>query len=221
MEIFDLKASIRKESKKGPARRLRQQGMLPAVFYGPKAGSLLLSLNSSDLMKLRKQKAENMFIKLIIDDGGKKVEKLSMIKELQIEPVSRSFVHADFYEISMDHELTLEIPVHFVGKPVGVENGGELQHVKREIKVSCLPSKLPEFIEMDISALDIGDSLKVKDIAPIAGVTVLDHEDASVVTVTAVRVAKVTTEEAAAAEAAEAVEGGEVKAEEKEKEKES
>ncbi|MBI4634141.1 MAG: 50S ribosomal protein L25/general stress protein Ctc [Deltaproteobacteria bacterium] len=217
MEICDLKASIRKESKKGPARRLRQQGMLPAVFYGRGSASLLLSLSSSDLLKLRKQKAENVFIKLIIDDGGKKVEKLSMIKELQIEPVSRSFVHADFYEISMDHELTLDIPLHFVGTPIGVENGGELQHVKRELRVSCLPTKLPEFIEMDISSLDIGDSFKVKDIAAIEGVTVLDHEDASVVTVTAIRVAKVTTEEAVVEETGETAEGGEVKAEEKEK----
>lgn len=215
MEICDLKASIRKKSKKGPARRLRQQGMLPAVFYGRGTDSILLSLNSSDLMKLRKQKAENVFIKLIIDDGGKKVEKLSMIKELQVEPLSRSFVHADFYEISMDHELTLDIPLHFVGKPVGVENGGELQHVKREIRVSCLPTKLPEFITVDISGLDIGDSLRVKDIAAIEGVTVLDLEEASVATVTAIRVAKVTTEEAAAEGTGETVEEGEAKTDEK------
>ncbi len=218
MEICDLKASIRKDSKKGPARRLRQQGMLPAVFYGRGSRSLLLTLSSSDLMKLRKQKAENVFIKLIIDDGGKKIEKLSMIKELQVEPLSRAFLHADFYEISMDHELTLEIPLHFVGKPVGVENGGELQHVKRELRVSCLPTKLPDFIEVDISGLDIGDSFKVKDIAPIDGVTVLDHGDASIAAVTAVRVTKVTAEEeaAAAAETGEPAESGEAKADEKE-----
>ncbi len=216
MEICDLKASIRKESKKGPARRLRQRGLLPAVFYGRGSDSLLLTLNSSDLMKLRKQKAENVFIKLIIDDGGKKIEKLSMVKELQVEPLSRSFLHADFYEISMDHELTLDIPLRFMGKPVGVENGGELQHVKRELRVSCLPTKLPEFIEVDISALDIGDSFKVRDIAAIDGVTVLDHEDASIATVTAVRAAKVTTEEAVAGEPGETAESGESKADEKE-----
>ena len=138
---------------------------------------------------------------MIIDDGGKKIEKLSLIKELQVQPLTGKFYHADFYEVDLKHKLTFEVSLRYIGKSIGVENGGELQHIKREIKVSCLPANLPDHIDVDVSALDIGDSFKVKELKLADGITVLDPPDAAVAAVAMIKVVKATPEEEAAAAA--------------------
>ena len=213
MEAIELKACVRKETGKGPARRFRQEGLIPAVFYGRGEEAIHLSVNAADLLKIIKTKKENIFIKLLIE-GEKHLEKLSLIKELQIEPVSRRYRHADFYEIRMDHKLTVDIPLRFVGAPIGVQNGGELQHLKRELKVSCLPSVLPDFIDIDVSGLDIGNSIKIQDIKVPEGVEVLDPGDVGVAMVAFVKVSVPQPEEAAEGEAAAPAEGKEAAKEE-------
>jgi len=204
MEATELKACIRNTSGKGPARRFRKEGLIPAVFYGRGEEAIHLSVNAAELLKIIRAKKENVFIKLLID-GEKNLEKLSLIKELQIEPVSRRFYHADFYEVRMDHRLTLDVPLHFAGIPVGVVNGGELQHLKRDLKITCLPSVLPDFIEIDVTGLEIGDSIKVQDILVPEGITVLDPGDVGVAMVAIVKVSVPQVEEAV--EGAAAVEG--------------
>ena len=201
MEITELAVQVRKEQKKGPARRLRQQGFVPAIFYGRSAENILLAVNNKELLKLHKDKKDHSFIKLIIDDGGNKTEKLSLIKELQVQPLTGKFYHADFYEIDMKHKLTFEVSLRYIGKCIGVENGGELQHIKRDLKVSCLPANLPDHIDVDVSTLDIGDSFKVKELKLPEGITVLDPPDAAVAAVAVIKVAKATPEEEAAAAA--------------------
>ena len=194
MEVTELNARIREVAGKGYSRRFRSDGLLPAVFYGPGTETILLTVGIADLTNLRK-KAENTFIRLIINDQVNRLEKLSILKELQIEPVSRRYIHADFYEISMDHKMTFDIPVHLSGKSIGVIEGGELHHLKRELKVSCLPAMRPEFIAVDISGLQIGNSFKVQDIAPIEGATILDTDDVVIATVSVMKVVKQATEE--------------------------
>jgi large subunit ribosomal protein L25 len=212
MEVTDLAAQVRKEQKKGPARRLRQTGFVPAIFYGRSAENILLAVKNDALVKIHKDKKDHAFIKLIIDDGGKeKIEKLSLIKELQVQPLTGKFFHADFYEVDMKHKLTVEVSLRFIGKPIGVENGGELQHIKREVKVSCLPSNLPDHIDVDVAALDIGDSIKVRELTIPEGITILDLPDSAVAAVAVIKIAKIeepvveeaVTEEGAAAEGAE------------------
>ena len=198
MEINELNALVRVATGKNHARRLRKAGMIPAVFYGPGTQGMLLDVNAADLMTLRK-KEEKSFIKLIIAGQDSKLEKLAVLKELQIEPLSRRLVHADFYEITMDHTFTFEIPIHFSGKPKGVDEGGELHLLKRELRVSCLPGVRPEFVAADISGLLIGDSFKVHDLAPTDGVIVLDSEDTVIATLAAQKVAVKTEGEAVAA----------------------
>ncbi|HVO66833.1 MAG TPA: 50S ribosomal protein L25/general stress protein Ctc [Syntrophales bacterium] len=187
MEISELKANRRKDIGKGVARRLRKDGFVPAVVYGSKAETILLSVNSAELTKILKGKEENVFINLQVNNG-KKMEKFTLIKELQIEPVSGKFLHIDFFEIDKNQSITLDIPIHFIGTAVGVETGGDLHHIKRDIKVSCLFSVLPEFIEVDVSGLNIGDSIKLLDIKLPEGVTVLDPEDTIIASVTAPKV---------------------------------
>ncbi len=212
MEITDLAAQVRKEQKKGPARRLRQQGFVPAIFYGGNTENIQLAVKSSDLSKLYKEKKNHSFIKLMIDDGGLKQEKLSLIKELQRQPLTGKYYHADFYEVDMKKKLTFDVTLNFTGKCIGVENGGELQHIKREVKVLCLPTELPDFIEVDITAIEIGHSIKVKDIKVAEGLTLVDPPDAAVVSVAAVKAVKAVAAEGAPAEGAAAVPAAPAKA---------
>jgi large subunit ribosomal protein L25 len=219
MEITDLTAQVRKEQKKGPARRLRQQGLVPAIFYGRSAENILLAVKNAELIKLHKDRKDHAFIKLIIDDGGpKKIEKLSLIKELQVQPLTGKFYHADFYEVDVTKKLTFEVSLHFTGKAIGVENGGELQRIKHEVKISCLPTDLPDSIEVDVTALEIGHSIKVKDITVAEGITLVDPPDSAVVSVAAIKVAKVEAVEEVPAEGAAAAEAPAAE-EKKEKEK--
>jgi large subunit ribosomal protein L25 len=206
MEATELNAVTRTETGKGPARRFRKEGLIPAVFYGRGNKAVHITVNATELQKLVKAKKENIFIKLLIK--GDKKRKLSLLKELQIEPVSRRFYHADFYEVRMDHKLTLDVPLRFAGIPVGVQNGGELLHLKRDLKVSCLPSDLPDFIEIDVTGLDIGNSVKVQDIPVPEGITVLDPGDVGVAIVSVMKIAVPEVEaEAEVAEGEAAAEG--------------
>jgi large subunit ribosomal protein L25 len=138
-------------------------------------------------MKILKGKEENIFINLLIGNG-RKMEKFTLIKELQIDPLSGKFLHVDFCEIDMEHAITVDVPIHFKGQAIGVENGGDLHHIRREIKVSCLFTVLPEFVEVDLSGLNIGDSIKVQEIKLPDGVNVLDPHDTIIASVTAPRV---------------------------------
>jgi len=182
MEARELKATVRKESGKAPARRLRRKGLVPAVLYGPGTETLSLSVNASDLKAVRKGTEDNLFIKLVIDDCGNQTEKTSLIKEIQFEPLTGIFFHADFYAVRMDHKLTFDVPIHFKGQPVGIEKGGELQHLKREVKVSCFPSVLPEFIAVDVTGLDLGDAILIRDLCLPESIQCVDAEDIALVT---------------------------------------
>ena len=211
MEVTDLAAQVREEQKKGPARRLRQKGFVPAIFYGRSAENILLTVRNDELVKLHKDKKDHAFIKLIIDDGKKKMEKLSLIKELQVQPLTGKLYHVDFYEVDEKRKITMEVSLRFVGKAIGVENGGELQHIKREVKISCLPLNLPDHIDVDVTSLDIGDSVKVRDLKIAEGITILDRPDSAVAAVAVIRVAKIeepVKEEGAVEEGAEALAEG-------------
>ena len=186
MELIELKTKIRTTTGNGPARRLRMSGQIPAVLYGPKTETVPLSVDKSDLELLfKKGGIGQIVLNLVIQKNGETLTMPAMIKELQIHPVSRNFIHVDFYEIKMDQKITAKIPVITTGKAKGVELGGILQIVRREIEVECLPLAVPESIEIDISDLDIGDSIHVRDIKPEGEIEFLEEDDYTVVTVVA------------------------------------
>ncbi len=188
MEAIELKANIRKESGKGPARRLRAEGLVPAVLYGSGAESTMLYVNAADLIKIiRAEKGETGFIKIVIDDAGKKAEKISVLKELQKNTVTKTVVHADFYEIRMDRKLTRNVPIHIVGDAIGVEKGGELQQFKRDVKISVLPGQMPRHFDVDVTELAIGTSIHVRDLKLDEGIEILDAGNITIVTVSAKR----------------------------------
>jgi len=194
MKTIALNAQMREGLGKGNSRRLRSEGFVPAIFYGYQTEAIAIKVDSSELINtLIGERDEAVFVKLGIQSGkGKKLQKLSVIKDLQIDTINRKPVHVDFYEIRMDRTLTVDVPVIFSGTPVGVENGGELQQLRRTVKVSGLPSDLPESVEIDISDLDIGDSIKVDTIAVKEEVQILDSDDVAIVSVVPTRTSLIT-----------------------------
>ena len=184
MELIELKANIRATVGNGPARRLRQAGQIPAVLYGPKTESVLLSVNKSDLdLALKQGRSGQIILNLVVQDNGETYTRPAMIKELQLHPLSRNYLHIDFYEIDLDRKITLGIPIVTVGSSVGVERGGVLQIIRRELEVECLPFEVPESIQIDITDLDMGDSIHLEDISLDGDVELLGEPNLTVVTV--------------------------------------
>lgn len=207
MKQVTLSVRLREEKGKSAARKLRKNNQIPAIFYGPSREPLMLAVNLSDLRGVLKQAtSENILLDLRIRGDGERGTSLAMLKELQTEPTKDVYLHADFYEISMDKELTIDVPIVLANTPVGVTNGGILQHIKRELSVSGLPGKLIDALEVDVSGLDIGDSLHVQDIRLPEGVRPLDDGHLAVAVVAAPTVAPGAEGEELQAEAEEAVE---------------
>lgn len=163
MEIMNLKASPRKTVGNGPSKTLRRDGQIPAILYGPKTDPIKLVIDRQDLEPIFKSGAvAQKLLKLEIEGVGG--TKNVMIKELQKHPVSHNLLHLDFYEVTMDQKIKVMVPVVTTGKSAGVEMGGMLQIIRRELEVFCLPDQIPENITIDITDLDIGDSVHVEEV---------------------------------------------------------
>ena len=210
MDLIELKAKIRTTVGNGPARAMRRQGQIPAVLYGPETGTILLAVAVNDLEQLLKKGKSGQVVLNLVIQNGETSTRPAMIKELQTHPLSRNFLHVDFYEISMDRKINVNIPVVTTGKAKGVEDGGISQLIRRELEVLCLPFEIPEKIEIDISDLGIGDAIHVGDISLEGDIEFLDDAHFTVVTVLSPRVEEeVVEEEEEIEDAEEAAEEGE------------
>ncbi|NVM57514.1 MAG: 50S ribosomal protein L25/general stress protein Ctc, partial [Desulfobacterales bacterium] len=173
----------RKTIGKGPARALRRQGLTPAVLYGPRTESIPLTISPFDLDTIfRESRGEHVVLNLIVENDGT-WNKTAMIKEVQTAPVSGQYLHIDFYEISLEKKIVVKVPFELTGKSKGVERGGFLQQVSHELEISCLPMDIPGKIEVDVSNLDIGDSLHIHDIDVGEKIKLLAETDFTVATV--------------------------------------
>ncbi|MEA2040042.1 MAG: 50S ribosomal protein L25 [Thermodesulfobacteriota bacterium] len=215
MKQLVLTARVRENKGKGAARKLRRNNQIPAIFYGPESKPVMLVVDYPELKHIIKQgTGENMILDLEIQSDSATDTKKVTIKDLLFDPVKDTFLHADFYEISMDREITLPVSIHLINTPIGVTNGGILQHIRRELTISCLPDKLVNFLEIDVSGLDIGDSVHIRDIELPDGITSTEDTHLTV----AVLAAPTVKEEE---EEAEAIEEGIEEAEESESAAES
>lgn len=209
MEFLELKADKRESIGNGPARVLRREGKIPAVLYGPGKDSVNLSVSKNELEHVIKGRSiTHVIVDLLIRDD-KKSKRHAMIKELQTNPVTHDFLHVDFYEISMDRKIRVDVPVKAVGKSIGVEMGGILQIVRRELEVLCLPGEIPESFEIDITDLDIGDSFHVKDIPLTGNVEIPTEVNFTVLTIVSPKVEEMAAAEGEEAEGEAAEEGAE------------
>ena len=206
MEQLDLKAQVRKSAGKGTARSLRREGRIPAVLYGPKTDSIMLSIDTKEFEQIVKNANIGSVLLNLQIQNGQDSNRPAMIKELQTHPLSGAFLHIDFYEIDMQRKITVSVPVVTRGISAGVEEGGLLQIVRREIELFCLPTAIPESIEVDITDLTIGDSIHISEITLPSEVELPEDIDFTVVTVLAPKVEEEPVEEEELEEGEEAAE---------------
>ncbi len=208
---INLDAEVRTQGGKGVARKLRKAGKIPAVLYGPKNDPVSLSVNAHDFNKvLIKAEGEQVIFTLRLDGD----ERLALIKEMQRHPVNDSVRHIDFYSISVEDKVEVEVSIKPVGKAKGVEiGGGVLEMIQRTITIRCLPLAIPKEIEVDISDLDVGDAIHISDLTPPEGVEFTEPPETTLITVVG---ATVQAEEVEEEEELEEAEGAEEAATEEE-----
>lgn len=169
MEKFTLDSQERKPASKGEMKKLRASGKIPAILYGDMA-NMSLTVDAVKFTTLLKRAGHNVIISINMPD---KTSKTVLIKDIQKNVISRELSHIDFYQISMKKKIELSIPVMLIGEAPGVKSGGVLSHIVRELKVKCLPADIPEKITVDISKLEIGNTVLVKDLAVPKNVDIL------------------------------------------------
>lgn len=201
MERLQVKATLRDSKKKGAARKIRAQGDIPGVVYGADMEPLTLKVNQHDFDKaLKGSEITNVLIDLEIE--GKETLPV-MLRDFQVDILKRFFTHVDFQKIDLKKKIKLEIPVHLVGKAPGVKEGGILEHSRRTLEVRCLPTAIPDAIDVDVSHLDIGDTIHLTDLKLPEGVEMISAADvtiAAVVEPKEEKIEEVVAEEGAPAE---------------------
>jgi large subunit ribosomal protein L25 len=210
MKQFKLNVISRPEIGRGPARRLRKSGRIPASLYGKK-GARSISVLTDDFRRLNKQAAGSAAMIELLDDEGKK--HLALIQETHIDPITDGFLHIDFHEVEQNETFTATVPVQITGEEtsIGVRNESGLidQHVY-ELEIRCKPADLPEAIVLDVTDLHVGDGIHLRDVSAPSGVELFGDPDTLIVACAGSRIAKVAgstadaEDEAAAVETAEA-----------------
>ncbi len=180
-ESVIFKGTKREATGKGVARKLRSRGYLPGVVYGPDLPAIPFSLEAkgSTMNTLKGEWSEAKLYDLALEDKNLKV----IIKDVQTDPVTLDVLHVDFYAVTFGKLMSLMIPLKFQGEPIGVKKGGVIEYLVDEIEVECLPKNIPEELYMDISGLDIGDTLFIRDVQLPEGVALKDDPSQPVATV--------------------------------------
>lgn len=195
MEILELKGKMRERTGKEVCRKLRREGLIPAVVYG-KSVPVSITVQVKPLLQILKEAGENAIVRLSLEGEDQNTRQV-IVRELQIHPVKRAPLHADFYEISMDREIEVEVPIRTIGKPEeAIREGALVSLLMKEVRVECLPTRIPEWIEVDVSSLSEGDVLHVKDLRAPEGVRLLHDPDEVLLTVSTMKEEEVAEEEA-------------------------
>lgn len=191
MDFAKVSVEVRNQSGKGPARRTRAAGKVPGILYGHGEAPVQLTVNPGVLVKsLDKEKRRNTVFSLAVNADGTSQDVTAMIRDVQIHPLSRRIIHVDFIRVSMDEEVKVTVPVVLLGTPVGVVNGGNLHQSVHALPVAAKPAVIPSKVEVDVSGLDIGDALHVRDLKLAAGVRALIDPKEALASVVAPRAEK-------------------------------
>lgn len=185
MKQVNLTVFKREKTGKETAKKLRKNGLIPAIVYGVHTLPIPIVVKFNELEKIfNKYKEETLLFNLeIINEEV--IKKQAIIKDYQIHPVTDQIIHIDFLVIEEAKPIEIEVPLEFVGKPVGVSKGGILEILKHEVTVECLPTQIPDKIIVEISHLDIGDVLHVKDLKVSEEIKIKDSPDETLVTIVA------------------------------------
>jgi large subunit ribosomal protein L25 len=163
MQTFKIEGQIREGRGKGPARRVRSTGMVPAVLYGNKKDAISLTVEAKQVAKiLRSETGHNTIFTVTVANGG---EEKAMVRDWQVDPVSGKLLHVDLFRIAMDVRMKVMVPVHTFGEAQGVKlQGGVFETVTREVEVECLPADIPEEFRVDVTDMMIGKQLRAADL---------------------------------------------------------
>lgn len=175
----NLTVQTRIRDGKGAARKLRALGRIPAIVYGQGKDNLKLTLNTGDLRKaMDPERKLNTYWKLdLVDESGKAAGKEAcVIVDFQIDPLRDTYIHIDFMRVSEAEDVQVKVPVEYSGRAVGVAAGGKLRTLRRTVKVAVKPHQIPVKLEVDLTNIELGDSLRLKDLS-LEGTRLLDHPD--------------------------------------------
>jgi len=200
LETLEIQVDARDPGSKQRARRLRRSGKIPGVLYGPKTQTIALELNKKEFSS-RVAGLEGSHLVRLKSNSATLVDKVALVKEMQFHPITGEVVHADLYEVDLTAKIRVQVPLHFVGKAVGVVRGGILQPIVREIEVECLPLDIPDFFNVEVSDLDIGDSAHIEDLTIPEGIKAIYESNLALVAVVPPTVEEAPTPTAAPVEA--------------------
>jgi large subunit ribosomal protein L25 len=189
MATIKLDAQLRSETGKGAARTMRRAGLVPAVIYGHGEETRACAVSTKELEKLVSSGShESTLIELALDDGK---TRSVLIREVQIHPYRPQVLHVDFLAVRKGEKVKLDVPVRLTGIAPGVKEGGIMEHLRHEVEVRCLPAKIPEYLELDVSGMGMGDAVTVEDLVVPEGVEVLSDATATIAAVVPPAVLKV------------------------------
>ena len=193
-----LKAHKRTQLGRNAIKQIKEKGLVPGVIYGSNQTPTPLQVDNRELSTvLAHASSEHILVQLEIVDGDQSTNKLALIQEVQHHPLKRGLIHVDFQAVSATEKITSSVPIETVGEALGVRTfGGLLEHSLRSLEVQCYPQDLPGVIRIDVTNLNIGESLHVRDIQLPAGVEAITDENLTAVSVVASRVGEEVTETA-------------------------
>ncbi len=197
MEIMEIQAEMRAGTGKRICKDLRKEGKIPAIIYGGKSDSMPIAVGTAEIRKvLRSESGENSILRILY---GKSDKIDAMLKDIQYDYLSTNLLHVDFLRIDLDKPVEIDVPVVLEGEPIGVKlEDGLLDFIIREVRVRCLPTKIPRDIRIDISGLHAGNSVKVENLPAVEGVAYISNPHLAICSITT----KGADESAAATDAA-------------------
>ncbi len=179
-----LKALKRRRMGKGGAREIRREGNVPAILYGKDTDPISLVINPSELKQaLSTEAGENTLLEMNVEGDGENIKKLSLLREIQYDFLTSKPIHFDFLALDVNKKITVSVPVDIKGRAKGVREGGILEEIHREIAVQCLPADIPNSFAIDITNLDVGQSIHVGTLEVPEGVSVLSNEQDTIVVI--------------------------------------
>ncbi len=183
MELIELNVKTREGKGKGVARKLRAENQVPAIVYGKKIDPVMVSVDIAEFDKIiRENGTTGLFLDLKVEGNGSK-KRVVMVKDIQMDVFGREYRHIDFHEIDMEAKVTVTVPVEIIGEAAGVKEGGMLQIIRRELDILCKPENTPEAINVDVTELQIGDSLHVESLDLDDAIEIPHELDFTIVTV--------------------------------------
>ena len=206
MDRMQFGAELRTETGTWAAKRLRKQGLVPAVIYGKGIDAQPIQVEARSLAQFLRSGHVGVLVDLQIQGGNDQRTETVMVRELQRDAITGQLLNVDFHRISLEEEVTTAVPIHLVGEPEATKRAGILEQLLREVQVTCLPTAIPDHLEVDISSLDIGDTVHADALQAPEGVTLQVDPEEPIAVMAAPRIAEEVAPPAAEEEEAEAVE---------------